>query len=107
MYPKGAVPMRFITSFLCVLLLGGMSLGQKKLLVSPYQEVMPIPQGSSAQKMIAKYEKERAAARLTAGCNSGSIFGFDPQNPFHRRSAYCTVPARETGWSGLKSSGDR
>src|SRR5205814_3787221 len=24
---------------------------------------------------------------------------FDSQNPFHRRSTYCTAPTRETGWS--------
>ncbi len=70
--------MRFLTSFLCVLLLSGLSLAQKKYLVSPNQEVIPIDRGSSAQKMIAKYEKERAAASVTDACSGGAQFGFDP-----------------------------
>src|SRR5262249_33781233 len=77
-FPKGVVPMRFLTSFLCILLLSGVLFAQKQLLVTPYQEVIPIPRGSSAQKMIQKIEKEHGAASLTDGCNGGALFGFDP-----------------------------
>ncbi|HEY6191254.1 MAG TPA: T9SS type A sorting domain-containing protein [Bacteroidota bacterium] len=70
--------MRFFTAFLCVVLFSCFSLAQKKYLVSPNQEVIPIPRGSSAQKLIEKYNKERAAQSVLDNCSGGAQFGFDP-----------------------------
>src|SRR6266446_4098890 len=72
------MPMRFLTAFLCVVLFSSFSLAQKKYLVSPNQEVIPLPKGSSAQNLINKYLKERGSASITDACSGGSVFGFPP-----------------------------
>src|SRR5437879_11158072 len=74
--------MRFLTSLLCVLFLSGLVVAQKRYLVSPNQEVMPLPPGQSPEKLIDKYMKEKAASGLSAACGGEVTFGYDPgHNP--------------------------
>ena len=74
--------MRFLTSVLCVLFLSGVVAAQKRYLVSPNQEVMPLPPGQTPEKLISKYMKEKAASGLSAACGGEVTFGYDPgHNP--------------------------
>jgi len=69
--------MRFWTSFLCILLLSGLvSAQQKKFLVSPNQEVVPLTK-DAVQKIMSDYNKGRKKAQM-GDCNAQPIYGFPP-----------------------------
>jgi hypothetical protein len=68
--------MRFWTSFLCVLLLSGLvSAQQKKFLVSPNQEVIPVNQETN-HKLTTDFTKGPKYSPM-ADCNTKPIYGFD------------------------------
>ena len=71
--------MRFLTALLCVLFFSSILVAQKKYLVSPNQEVMPLEPGQSAEKLMNKYMQEKALS-ASAACGGGAYFGFDPQH---------------------------
>ncbi|MBI5020017.1 MAG: hypothetical protein HZB59_01135, partial [Ignavibacteriales bacterium] len=68
--------MRFLTLFLSVLLLTSSLFSQKRFLVSPNQEVIPITKYSSPSDEIAK-RTARAASSLTADCSGTFVFGYE------------------------------
>jgi hypothetical protein len=98
--------MRFLTFLLCFVVLSGLSVAQTKYLVSPENEVIPLPAGKSAKIVIDKYEKSRKAASVTDACSGGTVFGYDLTHfPFDSRfgfshkdvmGEYFVAPARGT-----------
>jgi flagellar hook capping protein FlgD len=70
--------MRILLAFLCAVLLSAFASAQKRYLVSPNQEVIPIPQGSSAQKLITEYSQRRTPSKLSTDCSSQFWFGYEP-----------------------------
>ena len=70
-------PMRFLTSLFCLFLLSGVAAAQKRYLVSPNQEVMPLPPGQTPERVINKYMKRKAEANASASCGQAQ-FGYYP-----------------------------
>src|SRR5712692_1184688 len=73
--------MRFLVVLLCALCFTTLSIAQKKYLVSPNQEVIPVPPGGSAKNLIAKHGRVRSGAGIGTGCSGELLFGFPP-TPF-------------------------
>jgi hypothetical protein len=68
--------MRFLTLFLSVLLLTGSLFSQKRFLVSPNQEVIPVTKYSSPSEEIAK-RMTKGTSSVAANCSGTFNFGFD------------------------------
>lgn len=69
--------MRFFSMLLSVLLLSGMLSAQKKILVTPTDEVIPIEPGSSASVLMKQWEQRQISAK-TGACSDKLYFGYDP-----------------------------
>ncbi len=80
--------MRFWTSFLCILLLSGLlSAQQKKFLVSPNQEVIPLDKGT-AEKIMNEYRANHRAPS-TDPCLVKPTYGFTPdKNPIDQNFGF-------------------
>lgn len=71
--------MRFFSLLLSVLLLSAVMSAQKKYLVSPNDEVIPVTPGSSASAIVNQW-KERTASSQSGVCADKFYFGYDPTN---------------------------
>ncbi len=70
--------MRFLSALLFVFALCGISTAQQRFVVSPNQEVIPIPPGSSAQELIARRSRPTLPSNIQAPCSGEAVFGYDP-----------------------------
>ncbi|MBA4312520.1 MAG: hypothetical protein C0417_07810, partial [Chlorobiaceae bacterium] len=69
--------MRFLTLFLSVLLLTSSLFSQKRFLVSPNQEVIPVTKYSSPSEEISK-RIVKGTSSVTGNCSGTFIFGYEP-----------------------------
>ncbi len=67
--------MRFFSLFLSVLILSAVMSAQKRYLVSPNDEVIPIEQGKSASASIKEW-KQRMISSRNGACSNKFYFGF-------------------------------